>query len=392
MAKPIFFSYSWDDADDADVLDACLRLRGVPVWRDRRGMRWGGYNETTVRTAIQDDCSGFVLYVTESVFSSTFIRAIELDEMEKRRRRGDFFVGGVFRNLDIRGASQRLEDECGVDLGNSLGSGISDEDDFETKTQEAAQAILASYLHQTWDGGPVAVRLDTRDDIPYQDAAALHLAWSPPLVHDPDHYGEEVWRRELLPALEAVRRALQATGGGRRIRLRGKAHLSAALAFGYEFRQPTGWTIELEHRECPCETALVEPERHGWIFNHEPHAPDPGGRLVVCVHASHDVGRAMTEHGRTLPPARAAVHVYPPDGRPGRDKVDPAEANALAAAIAEEIREAADQYNTRETHLYVACPWPLAVLLGWHLASSGVVIAHEATVDRRNYRSACRLS
>ncbi len=44
MAHPLFLSYSWDDLSEVDKLDTFLRLRGVPVWRDRREMQFGGYN------------------------------------------------------------------------------------------------------------------------------------------------------------------------------------------------------------------------------------------------------------------------------------------------------------------------------------------------------------
>jgi len=57
MAAPVFLSYSWDDMSEVDELDTMLRLRGVPVWRDRRAMRWGGYNEDLVRRVIRDEAS-----------------------------------------------------------------------------------------------------------------------------------------------------------------------------------------------------------------------------------------------------------------------------------------------------------------------------------------------
>lgn len=391
MAKPIFFSYAWTDSDEADVVDTQLRLRGVPVWRDRRAMRWGNYSESTVREAIDQVCTGFVLYLTQAVFSSDFIKKIELDEMQNRERKGEFFAGAIFRHLGFSEGSQRLRDECEADLATSLGTGIASEDDFEIKAREAAGDILRTYLRANIETGPVSVRIETRDDLRHEDSAVVHLAWSPPLAHDPDQFGPEIWGSDLLPALEDLRRALDDVGAERRLKLRGNAHLSAALALGYEFRQPTGWTIELEHESCPCETELVEPDRQGWRFTRQPHEAEAGGRLVVCLHASQDVGTAMSAHGRELPPARAEIHVYPPDGEPGRDKVDAAGANQLAAAIAKEIRDARQDYKTVETHLYLACPWPMALLLGWHLASSGILTGHESTVDRDNYRSACRL-
>ena len=70
MSDPLFLSYAWGDMDEVDVLDAMLRFRGVPVWRDRRDMRWGGYNEELVRRAIRDGTSGFALYLTEKALNS----------------------------------------------------------------------------------------------------------------------------------------------------------------------------------------------------------------------------------------------------------------------------------------------------------------------------------
>ena len=85
MAAPVFLSYSWDDMSEVDDLDTMLRLRGVPVWRDRRAMRWGGYNEDLVRQVIRNIASGFALYLTKEALESNFISDVELRAMDARR-------------------------------------------------------------------------------------------------------------------------------------------------------------------------------------------------------------------------------------------------------------------------------------------------------------------
>jgi hypothetical protein len=60
--------------------------------------------------------------------------------------------------------------------------------------------------------------------------------------------------------------------------------------------------------------------------------------------------------------------------------------------IAAEIARARARYGAEETHLYMACPWPFAALLGHHLASAGPVVSFEANLDRDNYYRACRLA
>ncbi len=401
MARPVFLSYTWTDPDpdEVDLLDSLLLLRGVPVWRDRRKMTFGTYNETRVRQGLEKECSGFALYYTDAVLGSDFILKIELDAMAARRRVGappPFFAGAVFRrSVDITGAAEELRQASGgVRLGEAFGGHVSDED-FDQDLRGATNGILSAYLEQELASAPdeVSVRVETRGGIPNADPALLHLCWCPPLDHDPSRHPEDVWEHHLLPALGDLQAALEARQAPRRLRIAGNLHLSAALGLGWQFRQPARWSVAIDHDFVPCETALADPDPHAWRLTVEP-GPSKADddRLVVCVHASQDVAKAMENHCRELPPARAMLHVYPPSGTPGRTSLDPAHANGLAAAIAAQVHDCRRTYGTKQTHLYLACPWPLATLLGWHLSSSGRLVMHEADVERNSYRASCQLS
>ena len=396
MASPLFFSYAWADAKEADLLDTLLRVRGVPIWRDRRQMTFGTYNQDQARRGIAELCSGFALYNTDAVLASDFILNVELPTMDARSRAGPpppFFAGVIQRRqVPFEQALGELRDAAaGIELGAAFGAPL-DAAELEAGLRKTANAILAGYLAQELvQGDEVTLRIETRGEVPNSDPSLLHLCWSPPLHHDPELHPAEVWPRELLPALADLHTALESAGAPRRLRIAGNMHLSAALALGFEFRQPSGWALEIDHEFVPTATALVEPDAHGWRLNLQPGAPGAEGRLVVCLHATQDVADAMHRHGRDLPPAAATLHIYPPSGRPGRTSVDPASANALAAAIAERINSARREHGTTSTHLYVACPWPLATLLGWHLSSSGHLVMHEPDVERGSYRASCEL-
>jgi SMODS-associated and fused to various effectors sensor domain len=396
MARPLFLSYSWSDENEVDLLDSALRLRGVPVWRDRREMTFGTYNEDRVREGIDQICSGFALYYSDAVLESDFILGIELPAMDARRRRGTppaFFAGAVLRRqLRFEDAAEELRRSAGgIGLGEALGGHVSDED-FDSDLRQAANAILAAYLRGDLQGEEVGLRVETRGEVPNDDPSLLHLCWCPPLDNDPHLHPEQVWERHLLPALADLHTALETASAPPRLRIGGKLHLSAAIALGWEFRQPSGWSLELDHEFVPCETALVPPDAHGWRLTVEPGPVTGDSRLLVCVHATQDVANAMRAHCRDLPPARAVLHVYPPSGSPDRTSVDPAQANELAAAIAAKINACRTELQTSETHLYLACPWPLAALLGWHLSSSGRLVMHEPDVEKGSYRASCELA
>jgi len=287
VADPVFLSYSWDEPwlTEADALDRELRLRGVPVWRDRRGMVFGHYNEESARKAIRELCSGFALYYTDPVLESPFIAEIELPEMDTRRRRGPpppFFAGAIFRrDLEITAAARELRERTGVALGEALGRRVSSED-FAADMREAANAVLRAYLRARPPDAAVTLRLETRGDIPFEDPALLQACWCPPLENDVDEYGREVWADELLPALTDVQTVLEEVGAPRVLGVGGGVHLSAAIALGYTFREPTRWRLEFTHPHVSAKTELVSPDRGNWRFTRHPGGSDADERLVVA--------------------------------------------------------------------------------------------------------------
>lgn len=390
MAAPIFLSYSWEDMAEVDDLDELLRLRGVPVWRDRRAMRWGGYNEDLVRRAILEEVCGFVLYLTPSAIAeeSRFIPEIELRSMDDRRTRdAAFFNGAVFRGYGVKAGTEAVYDRAHVDIGATLGSEVG-ERDLLGALREAANAVAREYYAAQWTAGPAVVRIETRNPLPVADMALVHLSLSPPLDHDPDAYDLAVWEERISPALADLQDALhtvQLEGGDRArvLEVDGATHLSAALALGYAFRGPTRWSLRLHHHDDVWETKREPANLEGWDVPTPRSGSNRDGDLVVMIHATADVREATRASAGGL--ARAELHFTPPGG-PDKLSLEPAAANAAAAGIAKAIREARATYAPKETRLYLAAPWPFAALLGWHLGSCGPIVTHEANLARDSYR------
>jgi hypothetical protein len=391
--RPVFLSYAWEDEELADRLGLQLRLRGVPVWRDRHDMRWGAYNEEIVLEAIEHGCSGFILLLTDAVMQSRFILDIELPAMGRRRNRDPtFFAGAVFaRSQPVKTSAEELRSTSGIELASALGSPIGDER-TAAELRSAAKAILHSYLRIALDDEQdPTVRIETRSAVTDTDLAQVHLSWSPPLAADIDDVGEHIWEEDLLPALSDLRGALEELTQRRRLIVTGRPHLSAALALGFEFRAPTGWTLTLRQDGLELLTERVQPDQGEWSIVRQPSSSDGDHRLVLCLHATKDVTRAMQEHCRSTQHARVELHVRP-QGDPGHLTVDTGTLNALIAAIAHEVADTRTRFGVTETHLYLACPWTMAAGLGWQLSSVGTLISHEADAARSSYRAACRLT
>jgi hypothetical protein len=396
MASPLFLSYAWSDESEANRLDTLLRLRGVPVWRDRRAMRWGGYQQDEVRKAIGEICSGFAIHLTPAALDqngSRFITEVELPAMDDRRRADhDFFSGAVFDGYDLATGTEAVQSLCGFSVGATFGSVIDSTTAPESQLRASATAILRSYL-ATLSGDALEIFFDTRQELPYREPAAIHLGWHPPLAHDLACVEPDVWNRDLLPALADLNGAIRSIRAPTHLVVSGQPHLSAAFALGHVFRTPGPWSLELVgYNGQRWRSGPRLPEAPGWELTPQAGGTGPGSEaLLVCLHATHQVSNAVRAARRNFPPPRATIDIFPPTG-PAHDSIDPDAANGLAAMIAAEIARARARYGAEETHLYMACPWPFAALLGHHLASSGPVVSFEANLDRDNYYRACRLA
>jgi hypothetical protein len=279
-----------------------------------------------------------------------------------------------------------------VDIGATLGSEVG-ERELLGALREAANAVAREYYAAQWAAGPATARIETRNPLPVADEALLHLSLSPPLEHDPDAYDVAVWNEKIGPALADLQDALhtvQLECGDRErvLEIDGAAHLSAALALGYAFREPTRWSLRVHHHDADWETKRKPASLDGWDVPPPRAGSGREGDLIVMVHATADVREATRASAGGL--ARAELHFTPPGG-PDKLSLDPSTANAAAAGIVKTIREARATYAPRETRLYLASPWPFAALLGWHLGSTGPVVMHEANLARDSYRVSVEL-
>lgn len=386
MTSPVFLSYRWNKGGPplaVEALDREMRLRGVPIWRDVRELGAGALNEDIAGDAIRDLCCGCVLYFTETVLESWFIKSVELTAVRSRiERDSDFFVTAVFDGVGSA-ESEVLRREIGLNPANYQGLFVNREIDFETQIRPFSTQILRSYLSNvTVDS--MGVTLDTWNAIPPSEQTALHLNWA-----GEDNLGAGSlpidWRLLKGAALD-VQGVLSNLTNTRVLSIGGNAHLSAAFLLGYTFREPTGWTIEARHKRAPVEIASVEANPQSWRINPLP-AQNDSCELIVKLCASAECGRAVHRHRSGEKEARAELGVFPPNGKPDRTSLEGIEINPLATAIVAAIREAREHYSVTKTQLYLACPWTLGMALGWNFASSGAATVHEATAAKDTYHS-----
>ena len=206
----------------------------------------------------------------------------------------------------------------------------------------------------------------------------------------------EVWERELLPALQKVRRRFDEDRDRRLIWLRARAPLSAGIAFGHAFAEAAGYSIRIQ-QPSPGASAAVQywetdsPVAGDYRLDVHEFDGDPAGQDILVGIGITDDPRAKVEHylvhvGLGV---RASVYLYPPGG-PSATSVDERTAGACAAALKREIRRMCDRYAPRVIHLFYFGPLGLAVLLGQKLNGLADIQCYERN-KTTGYTPSCRL-
>jgi hypothetical protein len=284
--------------------------------------------------------------------------------------------------LDCDGAAiKRLQRESGIDAKAFQGLFLKPESDAIDQLRPFAREILDRYLSLC--EGPVSATVATRDLISRGDEALLHLNWKGLLGDDAAPPAPEA-TDELKSAISDVRAGLEGRFGVGELALGGRMHLSAAFLIGWEFREPTGWTVLCQHERAPTRTELVAAHEQGWNLNLR--SSQNGSNVVVVeVAISQDPAGAVLAHRASAEPARAEFVVLPPEGTPSKTALAETDSNALAAAIVAQIQQARARFGVSRSDLYFACPWTFALQLGWMFGSLGQAAVFEAVADKSTY-------
>ncbi len=396
-----FVSYRRSCLPDVEkIVDAMLDL-GVPPWQDRRDLTSQPL-AAALRTALDaPDTAGALLWISEDVDQSPAILEIEAPRMLARARRDPAFfaelwlAGGldyaraaeVFRPagmVDNIAAAWHLERARTTSLTTTVDgeSSTTRQGIDDAEAMRIAARLLARRLQKVHEclpaGQPLRILFNAHAEANegFVPGFAVQINWSRHFAHR--FAPPAVWEGRLLPALDMVARAARAAAPRRPVLGEGRATLTACLALGRAFREvgdiPFGWV----QKPSGATWRLSEGSTDSGFCVEALRDQRLGARdLGIFVSVTGDVEPAVRATPE-LPPFRAVVSVRPGDGSVRRDLGTAGEAAHLARLVADAVRTARHELKVIErTHLFLAGPNGLAVLLGQQLNALGPVQTYE---------------
>ena len=362
--RPIeyFLSHQNGDRDDVVGLEGSLRRRGLASWRDRRSLLAGDDSDVMIRSGIDRDTSGFVIYGSDRTLSSPYVWNKEWPWAHARRKR-ELAVGhpAPYRlvPLLVDGLDYRMLRHAATSAGSPDPTTTNGE--HLRRGDPAGRDAVARWLLRgaladrvaIRSQGPVRVRLSTFPGSHDVEADVL-VDW------EPEFAGSRVDWTPLQAALADFR--AETAPIRRAIEVDAQARLVPAFVFGHAFPLVSRIPLIAIHRDGQRWTipAIGDPT----VIKLIPPTGDEAGDPAVAV-VEVSLARSVTSATETAvaelglrPGWRASI------GLPGSaDAVDARIAGTSAAAFGRTLRDLRDK-GVLEAHVFIAAPAAVALLLG----------------------------
>ena len=194
----------------------------------------------------------------------------------------------------------------------------------------------------------------------------------------------ETWN-ELVIKLQKTRNWIENHRNTKRIKLLGNRRLPACLALGSVFSAVRGYAIEMEYRSQIWATdshATSETPAYPWINQT---TGDMGDRLVVIISLLRDIRSNVEKNlAKYELEGMPQLHIH------GHEPIiSPEHTNVATKGIKDLIIENLRCTGSKEIHLFVAGPAPLALFLGHRLDATAPVICYGWSNEQ--YTRTCRL-
>lgn len=365
---PVFLSYRHNDgANVAEKVAWALRAAGVPVWHDVTDLPPGDTPRRLVE-AIRTGLSGAVLIVTPDIENSKIIKEIELPSLLDMSQDSRFVfsiaqaISAENGHLDYDEPDRLLQRPNGI-LKNHRQSPALTPDDIALIAFDHSRRrleVLRPEIERR--EGLIEINIQTRlapaSTVNRHD---LVVRLRPPIEGN---------RRPSIEGLSDLQGFLLRLGslmdiaGADRIRISGGAHLTAAFALGAAL--PTTLVGEVE---------VTDSGGHAWVLSGDARTSPNSKQMISVIDqvATQRQGerslvyvdllsersdkafyRFVEEHGGNAWHIRTVTE----------GNLDAADAQTIVGEVSQVIRQAATKSSSSEAHVFLRCPWAVALLLG----------------------------
>jgi hypothetical protein len=177
MTNHIFISYS-KQQDERRVLRELLREHGLRPWRDVEDLLAAANTQRDIEAELAD-CQAVVLWLSNEIFESDFVKTIKLPEIRAAVAERAIRVLPIFDSLTVDEANTKAKETWGFSVSEFNGYKLDRDGPIDVECAVIANSLVRSILSDAArsDESPI-VRAVTRDDTAdHRTDSVLNFDW-----------------------------------------------------------------------------------------------------------------------------------------------------------------------------------------------------------------------
>jgi hypothetical protein len=188
----------------------------------------------------------------------------------------------------------------------------------------------------------------------------------------------EVWNKQLLPELDALKKKILTEKKERLIRFRGKCALSTGVALGATFPTVGGWVFEIPQPPAkdPWRSDAIATQPYDPAIETAEDSAD-GTDVVLGLNIKGDGRQDIIKYVESTGTQPRIFAFMSPPSQGAQAIRGAGDAVAFAQSVRENLGQLLKKYDLRKTRLFFYGPFALAVFLGQQLSAVGEIALFE---------------
>lgn len=184
----------------------------------------------------------------------------------------------------------------------------------------------------------------------------------------------EIWNKELLPELDALKKKMLSERQERLIRFRGKCALSSGIALGAIFPTVGGWVFEIPQPPAKDPWRSDANLTNLYHINVEiVEGVSEGTDIVLGLNIKGDGRQEVIKYVQSTGNIPRVFAFMSPPSQGGRSIGGAGDAVAFGQAVRENLGQLLKKHGLQKTRIFFYGPFALVVFLGQQLTSVGEI-------------------
>lgn len=380
----LFLGYESRDEEVIRALVPIIKALGLDVWEFKTSLELGDTFTNQIEDMISVQADGAIFLLTENTSDSDYIVKFEIPwATDRMSQQNDFPIFFLILNEDYS-----ILDRLKIPIAGIQSYKLTDME-FETLIEIGEQILSKMFdLQKSEFVSEFPMKICDRPSMAISEDAVLNCKWYE-ILGTNEEVPADAWKR-LQVIIKTFKHVITSKTNIKTLLIDAKLRYTSSFLLGYEFRQPTGFTMKILYQNQIWKTPDSLTPRKKNLKQLKISISKPTVPLILDVSLSHSNLNAIREYITSNPETRlnlanTRISLQPKLGTNRASVTNGEEAQDISLEVFDWMSSNHKRYSCTDVHMFYNGPFPIAIFLGWLWNKAPQIYLYEFDGEKQTY-------